>query len=140
MLLPAVFRGNLATAVDDVEALREVEAVLSEWAEPDWEWAMVGPDYAPGQQGFNGRGLDEFRRAWRDWMEPYESYEIEPDEAIDAGDSVVMLVRQVAKTRTGGVEVENLGAAVVWVRDRRLHKVEFHLDRDAAMKAAGLSE
>jgi hypothetical protein len=33
-----------------------------------------------------------------------------------------------------------MGAAVIWVHDRRLDKVEFHLDRDAAMKAAGLSE
>jgi ketosteroid isomerase-like protein len=139
-LLPAVFRGNLVTAVDDEGRVREVEAVLAESAEPEWEWAMVGPDYAPGQQGFDGRGLDDFRVAWRDWMEAYESYEIEPGEAIDAGDSVVMLVRQVAKTKTGGVEVENLGAAVVWVRDGRLRRVEFHLDRDAAMKAAGLSE
>jgi ketosteroid isomerase-like protein len=137
-LLPVLFRGNLVEGVDDEERLREVEAALAKWAEPDFAWTMVGPQYAPGQQGFDGRGLQEFRTAWRDWMTPYESYVIEPDEAIDAGDRVLMLVRQVAKTKTGGVEVENHGAAVVWIRDGRMWKVEFHLDRDAAMKAAGL--
>ncbi len=137
-LLTTLFRGNLVTAVDDQTRLREVEAVIAKRADPQFEWAMVGPDYAPGQQGFDGRGLEEFRVAWRDWMEPYESYEIEPGDTVDAGDSVVMLVRQVARTKTGGVEVVNLGAGVVWVRDGRMRKVEFHLDRDAAMRAAGL--
>jgi ketosteroid isomerase-like protein len=140
-LLTAAFRGDLVKAIDDETKLREVETAFARWAEPDFEWVMVGPFYVRDQQqGFDGRGLEDFRVAWGDWMTPYESYEIEPEEAIDAGDSVVLLVRQVGKTRTGGVEMENQGAAVVWVRDGRMRRVEFHLDRDAAMRAAGLSE
>ena len=58
---------------------------------------------------------------------------------IDAGERVVSLVRQVGKTKTGGVDVEASAAAVWTVRDGKLKRVEFHLDREAALRAAGLS-
>jgi len=45
-------------------------------------------------------------------------------------------VRQVGRTLHGGVEVENLGATVIKVRDGRVWRVEFHLDRDHAERSA----
>jgi ketosteroid isomerase-like protein len=138
-LLATVFIGDLVKAADDEARIRETDEAIAKWAVPDFEWAMLGPAFAPGG-ALTGRGLEEFREAWRDWMSPFESYEVHPGETIDAGDRVLTLVRQVGRTRTGGVEVENFGAGVVWVRDGRMTRVELHLDRDAAMKAAGLSE
>jgi hypothetical protein len=38
------------------------------------------------------------------------------------------------------VEIETAGAAVWHVRGGRLHRVEFHLDREAALRAAGLED
>src|SRR6476620_2312971 len=35
------------------------------------------------------RGLQGFAEAWQDWLEPWESYYIEVEEFIDAGDEVV---------------------------------------------------
>jgi ketosteroid isomerase-like protein len=139
-LLVPMFEGNLVEVVADDARAAEVAATLAEWARPDFEWAMVGPEYTPGGQGFQGSGVESFREVWRDWLEPYESYEIELGETIDCGESVLTLVRQVATTKTGGVPIESFGAAVAWTRDGRLARVEFHLDRDAAMKAAGLSD
>ncbi len=44
----------------------------------------------------------------------------------------------VGRTKTGGVEVEAPGAAVWTVVDGRVRRVEFHLDREAALRSAGL--
>ena len=60
--------------------------------------------------------------------------------SMDAGDKVLMLARQVGSTETGGVPVESLGAAVMTFEDGRVTRIEFHLDRDRAMKVAGLAD
>src|SRR5262249_31470724 len=115
-LLVPLFEGNLVEVVADDAMAEELQRTVAQWALPDFEWAMVGPEYTPGARGFEGRGLDEFLAGWRDWIEPYERYEIDVEDTIDAPDCVVTLVRQVATTRTGGVSIEDFGAAVVWTR------------------------
>jgi ketosteroid isomerase-like protein len=57
---------------------------------------------------------------------------------IDAGDRVVSLVGMRGTTKTGGVEVEASAAAVWTVVEGRLRRVEFHIDRQAALRAAGV--
>jgi len=52
---------------------------------------------------------------------------------------VVSLVRQTGRTKTGGVEIEAAAAAVWTIRDGKLTRVEFHLDQEAALRAAGLA-
>jgi ketosteroid isomerase-like protein len=52
---------------------------------------------------------------------------------------VVSLVAMSGRTKTGGVDVEAAAAAVWTVVDGRLQRVEFHLDRESAIRAAGLS-
>jgi hypothetical protein len=85
------------------------------------------------------RGLDGFAEAWRDWTSPFESYRIEVEEMIDAGEKVVSVVAMTGRTRTGGAEISAPGAAVWTVVDGRLRNVEFHLDPDLARRAAGLT-
>jgi hypothetical protein len=53
---------------------------------------------------------------------------------------VLSLVRQTGTTRTGSVEIETAAAAVWFIRDGRVHRVEFHLDQDEARRAAGVAE
>ncbi len=105
-------------------------------AEPDFDVIMVGPGYAPGT--LDHEGFDGFVAAWRDWTGAFERFRIEVDELIDAGDNVVSLVRQIGVPRGTDAEVESQGAAVWMIRDGRLRRVEFHLDRDAALRAAGI--
>jgi len=62
----------------------------------------------------------------------------ECEEMIDAGDQVVSLVAMKGTTRTGGAEISAPGAAVWTVVDGRVRRVEFHLDRNAALRAAGI--
>jgi ketosteroid isomerase-like protein len=127
---------DIVTALDDAGADQRVRNTLMELADPDFEVAMVGPDYLSTQLEFSG--LDGFREAWRDWTSPFERYEIEVEEMIDAGDQVVSLVAMKGTTRTGGAEISAPGAAVWTVVDGRVRRVEFHLDRNAALRAAGI--
>jgi ketosteroid isomerase-like protein len=128
---------DVVAAIDDDERDARVRQTLMELTEPDFEVVMVGPAYAGAT--IEASGADGFREVWTDWTSPFESYRIDLERMIDAGDRVVSLVTMCGKTRTGGVEVEAPGAAVWTVVDGRLRRVEFHLDREAALRAAGLS-
>jgi uncharacterized protein len=127
---------DVVTALDEAQADTRARRIFMELAEPDLKVVMVGPDYVSTQLEFNG--LDGFRDAWRDWTSPFEAYRIEVEEMIDAGDRVVSLVAMTGTTRTGGAEITAPGAAVWTVVDGRVRRVEFHIDRDLALRAAGL--
>ncbi len=85
-------------------------------------------------------GLQGFAEAWRDWLEPWESYHIEVEEFIDVGDLVVSLTRVRAQTTRDEVAVEHRPAALWSVRDGKIARVRFYLDREEALEAAGLRE
>jgi ketosteroid isomerase-like protein len=121
---------------EDVVAGTLDRDALSELVEPDFEVAMVAPAYDAGR--LMGRGLEGLAEVWQEWTSPFESYRIEVEEMIDAGERVVSVARQSGVTKTGGVEVSTTAAAVWTVRDGRLSKVEFHLDPAEALRAAGL--
>jgi ketosteroid isomerase-like protein len=128
--------GDVVVALNDAEADQRVRRALMELAEPAFEVVMVGPTYV--RQTIERSGADGFRDAWADWTSPFTSYQVEVEEMIDAGDRVVSLVGMRGKTRTGGVDVEATGAAVWTVVDGRLRRVEFHIDRESALREAGL--
>ncbi|HEX3262062.1 MAG TPA: nuclear transport factor 2 family protein [Solirubrobacterales bacterium] len=127
---------DVVSALDDAQADARARRMFMELAEPDFEVVMVGPDYVSTQLEFNG--LDGFRDAWRDWTSPFEAYRIEVEETIDGGDRVVSLVAMTGTTRTGGAEIKAPGAAVWTVVDGRVRRVEFHINRATALRAAGL--
>jgi ketosteroid isomerase-like protein len=129
--------GDVVAALDNEEADLRIRRLFMDLAEPDFETAMVGPAYMPDRR-LEYTGFEGFAEAWRDWTSPFESYEIEVEEMIDAGDQVVSLVAMSGTTRTGGAEITAPGAAVWTVIDGRVRKVEFHIDRDVALRAAGL--
>jgi ketosteroid isomerase-like protein len=117
-----------------------IEATFARLADPDFQVVMVGPEYNPRQaQGFKGRGTDGFTRVWEEWTSAFENFRIEIEETIAAGgEKVVSLVALTGRTRTGSVELSQQAAAVWTVRGGKLARAEFHLDRDRALRAAGL--
>jgi ketosteroid isomerase-like protein len=114
--------GSLATAVERVAA-------------PDLVTVMIGPDQSFRTEYRGASGLVE---GWRDWLSPYESFRMELEDLIESDDILVTCVRQFGTPIGGGPELEASGAAVWWVRDGRLVRVEFNLNRDAAFRSAGL--
>jgi len=128
---------DVVSAINDDRASAELEATLERFATPDVEIVMVASPTAGGAT-LEARGREGWRQLWEDWTEPFETFRIEVEETIDAGDQVVSLVRITGRTKTGGVEVQDNSGAVWTVGDGKLKRVEFHLDPDEAQRAAGL--
>jgi ketosteroid isomerase-like protein len=86
------------------------------------------------------RGVNGLAEAWRDWLAPWASYRLEAEEFIDADDEVVVLVRVRGRTVRNGVTVEHSPATIWSIREGRVVALRFYLERDEALKAAGLKE
>jgi len=128
----------VASLEDDEEGAR-IESVFSRLAAPDFEVVMVGPEYNPRQaQDFMGRGTPGFTEVWTEWTSAFENFRIDVEENIERGEKVLMLVTLNGRSKTGQVEVSQPAAAVWTVRLGRLARVEFHLDRERALKAVGV--
>jgi ketosteroid isomerase-like protein len=127
---------DVVSSLADVKAAERVRDTLSRVAEPDFEVHMRAPEH--GTTELRGRGLNGFRSVWEEWTEPFEFFRIEVERRLDRGGQVVDLVKLTARTRTGGVVMEQDGAAVWTVREGKLARAEFYLQRDEALKAAGI--
>jgi ketosteroid isomerase-like protein len=134
-LLTAFPAGDEWLTPDNVAAIQRLENGLREVALPDLECVMVGPD---PHFAIESRGIQGFIDSWFDWLSPFDRWRLEIEEVIESGDRLVTLVRQFGTPRDSNAEVENAGAAVWFIRDARLARVEFHLNREAALRAAGL--
>jgi ketosteroid isomerase-like protein len=84
-------------------------------------------------------GPGGFVEGWRDWLAPWASYTVTVEELIEAGGGRILALAQLSgETRRDHVKIEHPAAAVLEVRDGKITRVEFHLDRDEARQAAGL--
>jgi ketosteroid isomerase-like protein len=61
-----------------------------------------------------------------------------PEEYIDAGDRVLVRVRQMARGEASGIPVEGEFWFVFETRGKRIVKLSFYSRRDEALEAAGL--
>ncbi len=135
-LLALLPEGDWVEAVADREGYEERLERLREVAAPDLEVAMVGPG------GFTGtfRGVEGFREGWEDWLRPFERYTVDPGEFEQVGDNYLFTGRQTAVPKGTDAAMEGTASAVFFFRGNRLARVEFHLDPDAARRAAGLAD
>ena len=85
-----------------------------------------------GHEGIR-RWLDDWNAAWAEWS-------IEPEEFIDADDSVVVVVRMRTKGLGSGVELDRQDAVVYKCRDRKIFTADYFNSKEQALEAAGLSE
>lgn len=113
-----------------------IREALEEIAAPDMVTLMIGADHGltgsfPGTQGF----ID----AWHDYTETFGSLRSEITDLQAVGPNVIYSeTRQVGTTKTAGVEIEYEPAAIFRFDEGQLQQAEFHLDRAAARRAAGL--
>jgi ketosteroid isomerase-like protein len=121
------------SAMQGEEMIEAVGELLRHNAHPEYTTLMVSEATTQTYEGPEG-----FREAWSDWVTPYEGFRIEMDEVVTQEDCVLFVVRQIATTREGGVEVETPSAAVWWLEDGMIRQAAFYLDRRAGMKAAGV--
>ena len=81
------------------------------------------------------RGRDGLQETWADWLDTFIRVRLDLEAVEEVGENVLTFVNQTGTTRHG-VDVEQPSAAVWKFRDDLLHRVEFHLDREAARASA----
>jgi ketosteroid isomerase-like protein len=84
------------------------------------------------------RGPEGLTAMWRDWLSPWDSFRLDVEEFIDAGDAVVVFARVLSRTKHDGVLMEHSPAAIWWILEGKVAAIHFFLDRAAALEAVGL--
>jgi ketosteroid isomerase-like protein len=126
----AIVRGSWeAWGRGDMEA-------LFDFYDPEVVWDVTH-SYVPDLTVFHGHdGIRDFFRRWRTF---FAEYHAEPEAFVDAGESVIVRVRQAGRGRESDVTVE---MPVYWqvyrLRNGRAVRVEIHRDEGEARRSAGL--
>jgi ketosteroid isomerase-like protein len=93
------------------------------------------------QEGQIAHGQSEIDQTFEsEDLEAWEERRLEPEEFIDAGDNVVVLLHEYRRGKGSGVELEADTALVVAVSGGRVVRIQGYMDRAAALQAVGLSE
>jgi ketosteroid isomerase-like protein len=112
----------------------DIESALS-YLHPEVQWhgTIGGLD-----EGRIHRGHDAVIASFAENLASWEQLTLEPEDYIEAGDSVVVLWHEVAKSRHSEVEMETRTAVVYTLRDGLVVEVQGYMDRDAAFASLGI--
>jgi ketosteroid isomerase-like protein len=125
---------DLTELVRSDELFSQLAASLDEFVLPEVETVAVW------QGGTVRTGMDGLRQAWLDWLEPWAEYHTQVEELIDAGDSVVALVRDRGRREDVEREVDILAGSTWQVDDGKVARVVFYGNREDALTAAGVEQ
>jgi uncharacterized protein len=131
---------------ENVKIVRRVTGAFSagdmdtvfEWVAPEIEW-----DFSNAQTWVEEpvyRGYDGIMKFFAKWIGEWEDYRFEFEEVIDAGDKVVVVVRDEGRSKGVGIKLERRHAEIWTIRDRRVVKIEPFDHKHQALEAVGLSE
>jgi uncharacterized protein len=85
-------------------------------------------------------GHDGVAAFLRKWLGAWEDYRIEPEEVIDCGDKLIVLLRHRGRGKGSGLEIEHRFAQVAHLRSGVALRVEIFWDRAHALEAVGLRQ
>ena len=91
----------------------------------------------PGLTG-RGRGHAEMREAWVSWRSGWDSYDLRPQEYIEVGDKVLVLMHVTARSRSQGLELERRFADLLTCRDGLIVEFANFADWETARSDLGL--
>jgi ketosteroid isomerase-like protein len=74
----------------------------------------------------------------REWTAAFDAFRVEADHFLDAGDRLIVFVRNAGRLKESGMSIENRFVHVWTVRNGRGIRLEGYLDEDKALEAAGL--
>jgi ketosteroid isomerase-like protein len=128
---------DIAALFRDEDTFARMREAFSSLVTDDFRSVMVA---AVLGQPRTYAGLEGLRQNWLDWLEPWATYRTTIDELIDAGDRVVILLRDHGRRKDMDEEVELIGASIATFREGKLARWEDYADRAEALEAAGLAE
>jgi ketosteroid isomerase-like protein len=122
-----------------------VRAGMDAFNREDWDAALevAAPDFVldmsraigPEQRGMYD--LEKLRSFLEDLRGTFDSFQIEADEFIDAGEQVVVPTTSHGRGR-GGIEVTARTASVYTLRDGAVTRLVMYQERREALEAVGL--
>jgi ketosteroid isomerase-like protein len=124
-----VQRGFAAMKRGDTEAVLAEMAPAIEWY-PTADFVDIGPF-----RGYNG-----IRELMNLLLSTFDAYTLEPEDLIDAGDKVVVPVRQTGRGKGSELAVDARYILVFTLREGKSVRVESYYDEREALKAVGLEE
>jgi uncharacterized protein len=84
-------------------------------------------------------GRDRLRRSLESLFDAWESYHLEVERIEEAADRVVAVVREIARGRTSGLEVDGRWGYLITVEDGLIVRIEAYRDAAQALQTAGLA-
>jgi ketosteroid isomerase-like protein len=128
---------DVARKLYELFARRDVAAAFPDYADPNLE-IRVPPAYPDAPEVFRGlEGIETWiamvDEVWAEWR-------FEPERYLDAGSSVVVLARLIAKGSTSGIHLER-DVAHLWAFDAgRATSIQVYLNQAEALETAGIAE
>jgi ketosteroid isomerase-like protein len=135
----AMSRENLDLLRRGFEYVVRNGELLPDLVQPDLVWDTTTYSSA-GLHLERCVGIAETNRWLAEWTGAFENWSLEVEKVFDEGDQVVTFVRQRARARQAGPELEMRFAQVWTFRDGLIARMEMYLDRSKALEAVGLRE
>jgi ketosteroid isomerase-like protein len=126
----------------NVEVMEAGMAHFIATGEPDWstvhqEVAVYDHDILDAGEY---RGHAGYGRWLEDWASAWSKFTLEPEEFIDAGEHVIVVLRMKATGRGSGVTLERQDALVVELRDGLAVRIDYFNNKEQALEAVGLAK
>lgn len=105
---------------------------------PDFVWDMSTFRGWPEQQTYPG--IEGARQFNADWVEAWDEWGVDVEDYVDAGEQVVVLIRQRGRSKATTVPVE-MSLGQVWTfADGQAIRMQMYATQEEALEAAGGSE
>lgn len=118
-----------------------VGRLIDAWNQRDLQAALeeMHPrcEVRPAEATETLRGHDGVAAAFRDWFEAFEEFTIEPENFIAHGDRLLVPMRQRARGKGSGLEIEQRFYQLFTLRDGMVFRFEEYSEEADARKALG---
>jgi ketosteroid isomerase-like protein len=123
------------------ETFEIVDGLIDAWNRRDLHAALerMHPqcEVRPAEATETLHGHDGVAAAFRDWFEAFEEFTIETEDRIAKGDRVLVTMRQRARGKGSGLEVEQRFYQLFTLRDGKVFRFEEYSGETDALKALG---
>jgi ketosteroid isomerase-like protein len=126
---------EIVRRVFDATNRGEWDTVLAAYS-PDTEWD--DRDLRP--EGAVHHGVDAMRAEMRAWFGTWSNYWQEVEQALDAGEHVVVVLRESGVGKGSGAKMDQRIGVVVTVRGGLIAHTRLYRDPTQALEAVGLAE